>query len=68
MAEQGFAVRRQHHLVRIPGQQLPANHGLQLADVLADGGLSEPQPLGREGKASHLLDGDEAAQLDQVEH
>lgn len=54
--------------MRVTGQQPPPDRRLQPLDVLADRGLPEPKPLGRQREAPHLLDGDEAAQLRKIKH
>ena len=54
--------------MRIALDQLAAEIGFQPADMLADRRLPKPQPLRRQRKARHLLDGEKTAKLHQIEH
>src|SRR5690606_36090582 len=66
--QQRLPVARQPHRMRVAVDEPPAEAALQPLEMLADGRLAEPQPLGREGEAPRLGHHDEAAELGEVEY
>ena len=64
----GIAVVGQAYIPGIPGNQHPLGGGLQLADVLADGGLGQAEALGGLGETQGFGHGQERAELGGFEH
>jgi hypothetical protein len=54
--------------VGVARQQSPPDRTFEPLDVLADGRLPETEPFGSQREASHLFDGNKAAELGKIEH
>ena len=65
-ADHRLAVGGQRHRVGVAQDQVAAGRLLELADVLADGGLPDAEPCGRLGEAAGLRNGKEGLQLSRV--
>ena len=63
-----FAVQCQGHAVGVAHEQAAAGAVLQLADVLADGRLLQAEAAAGGGEVAGLRDGQEAFQVNGVEH
>ena len=66
--DHGLSVRRHRHRMGIADEQPASGFLLQLADVLADRGLAQAQPLGGSGEAPGLGHREEGLKQDRIQH
>jgi hypothetical protein len=65
LVEQGRTRRGQRNASLRPVEQADAELHLELANLLADGGLGDVQSFGRAVEVQFLRDGDEVAQMSE---
>ena len=63
-----LSVGGQAHRVGVAHEETPASGGLELPDMLADGGLLQAETAPRLGEVAGLRDGEEAFQMGRLEH
>ncbi|GGL53819.1 hypothetical protein GCM10009091_39570 [Pseudomonas brenneri] len=68
IGQQALTLDRRHHPALVAVKQLASGAVFQTADLLADRGLSQVQPLGRTSEVRAIDDGDKTAQQHGIEH